>query len=297
MAEEFKTYRGSCHCGDYIYEIKLGLDFKATKCNCSSCYKKGGLWVIPKQDEIHWVEGGVDTLTSYTFGEKTFHHKFCPGCGAQLCIVGTMEVPKPGEPYNPTTVFNVRSFQYGQVGDVWTLETKTLDGKSYRKPYEPAKFTGPEPEAATEGAKIYTGSCHCGAIRLALKMKPLDKTSDERIMDCNCSICNRHGSTWMYPKKDQVVIEGEDNLGVYLFNTKLFGKTFCKICGIPIHNQPQPITEEQFNNLPEGHRKWLKSGQDLMPINLRTIDGLDVDDLNVVHYDGYNKNPPRYVEP
>lgn len=39
------------------------------------------------------------------------------------------------------------------------------------------------------------GSCHCGAVTIALKSKPLEtldiSKDEERIIDCNCSICVR----------------------------------------------------------------------------------------------------------
>ncbi|KAI0888927.1 glutathione-dependent formaldehyde-activating enzyme [Annulohypoxylon maeteangense] len=297
MAETLKTFRGSCHCGEYIYEVDLPEKFKPTECNCSSCYKKGALWIMPEPGKFRFVKGNVDTLTNYTFGEKTFNHKFCPNCGVHLLIVGYVELPKPGEVKDPMTGFNVRSFQYGQGVDVWTIERNHLDGKSFRAPYELPKFTGPEPTAVIEGGRLYNGSCHCGAIKVALKSKPLDKSSSERILECNCSICNRHGSVWSYPQKDQIVIEGEDNLGVYLFNTKLFGKTFCKTCGIAVHNHVLPISEEQFNQMPEAMQKFVESSKSVKPINLRLFNDLNVRDLNVGQFDGYNQTLPRYVEP
>lgn len=297
MAEELKTYRGNCHCAAYVYEVDLPKELKPTKCNCSSCYRKAVLWVIPKEKKnLRFIKGDMNSLTSYTFGQKTFDHKFCPTCGVQLFAVGHMEPPQPGEEKEPLTGVNVRTFQHGQV-DVWKIETEQVDGKSFRGSYEAPKFTGPEPKAEIEGGKLYTGSCHCGAVRVALKSKPLDKSSTEKIVECNCSICNRHGVVWLYPKKDQVVIEGEENLTTYLFNSMLWGKTFCKICGVPIHNKCEPITEEELNGMPEDRRNFIKGGQALTPINLRIFNDLNVEDLNVVQFDGYNKNLPMYVEP
>ncbi|KAI0899694.1 glutathione-dependent formaldehyde-activating enzyme [Annulohypoxylon nitens] len=297
MAEALKTFRGSCHCGEYIYEVDLSENFEPTECNCSFCYKKGALWIVPKPENFRFVKGDINTLTNYTFGLKTFNHKFCPNCGVQVLSIGYVETPKPGEVKEPVTGFNVRSFQYGQGVDVWTVKRKNIDGKSWRGSYVPPKFTGPEPTAAIEGGKIYTGSCHCGAIKVALISKPLDKSSPDRILECNCSICNRHGPAWIYPTKEQVVLEGEDNLGVYLFNTKLFGKTFCKTCGIAVHNQRQPISEEQLDAMPEGMRNWVKGSFGLMPINLRLFNDLNIKDLNVGQFDGYNQTQPRFVEP
>jgi hypothetical protein len=49
----------------------------------------------------------------------------------------------------------------------------------------------PEPTANIDGGKLYDGSCHCGAVTLAFKTKPLDETFDGRVIDCDCSICRR----------------------------------------------------------------------------------------------------------
>ncbi|KAL7627550.1 hypothetical protein AAE478_001743 [Parahypoxylon ruwenzoriense] len=297
MAQELKTYRGNCHCAAYVYEIKLPEVTELTECNCSICYKKAGLWSLVKRENLRFVKGDPDTLTNYTFGKKTFNHKFCPNCGIQLLVVGYLEPPKPGEEKEPLTGLNVRTFQHGQGVDVWKLEKKPLDGKSWPPLYEPAKYTGTEPKAEIEGGKLYTGSCHCGAVKVALKSKPLDKASTERISECNCSICGRIGAVWVYPKKEQVEIEGAENLAIYLFATKVFGKSFCKICGVQVHNVMQPTTEEQFSQMPKENADFIRGAIHIQPVNLRVFDDLDVHDLNVGQIDGYNFIKPLYVEP
>ncbi|KAI1481529.1 glutathione-dependent formaldehyde-activating enzyme [Daldinia eschscholtzii] len=289
MSGDLKTYRGSCHCGAFVYEAKMPHVFKVLECNCSSCYKKGALWVVPEPGNIRFVKGSVDGLTNYTFGEKTINHK-----ALQLLFVGDETLPKPGE--EPRMGANVRSFQHGQGVDVWNIMKFYANNKEFRGPYKAPKFTGPEPKAVIEGAKIYTGSCHCGAVRLALKSKPLDKNSTEPIKECNCSICNRMAYVWLYPRKEQVVIEGEENLAYYKFGTKLFGKSFCKTCGISVHNDIKPLPEEELNKLPEGQREFIKGAFSMTPINLRVLNDFDVGDLNVERDDGYSR-PPPYVEP
>ena len=67
-----------------------------------------------------------------------------------------------------------------------------FDGKNIGPPYQPAPYDGEEPKADIENGVVYHGSCHCGAVKVAVKTKgPLDKTYDERCMECNCSICQR----------------------------------------------------------------------------------------------------------
>lgn len=93
-------------------------------------------------------------------------------------------------------------------------------------PYEAPSYTGPEPGAEVANGRICKrwmdalpsplppapramhpltgrprhrpkdhGSCHCGAVTLAIKIKPLEtwdaSIDEERMVDCNCSICVR----------------------------------------------------------------------------------------------------------
>ncbi|KAI0014357.1 glutathione-dependent formaldehyde-activating enzyme [Xylariaceae sp. FL0662B] len=296
MAEEapLKTYRASCHCGAYVYEATLPEVTNAFECNCSVCYKKGVLWQVlgAGAANLRFVKGDPGTLRNYTFGQKRFDHKFCPTCGIALLITDRLAGKEP------ETWINVRTIQHGQGVDVWKLGIKLFDGKSLYPPaYAPAKFTGPAPQAEVEGGKLYTGSCHCGAVRLAFLSKPLDKTFPENIAECNCSMCGRQGTTWIYPPKEQVVIEGEENLALYVWGEKLWGKTFCKICGVPVHNVLQTISEEQVAKMTENAKKWTVGAAHLKPINLRLFDGVNVKDLNVGKIDGYNIVQPQYVEP
>jgi len=52
-------------------------------------------------------------------------------------------------------------------------------------------YNGPEPSSSVENVKTYHGSCHCGAVTLALKSAPLDKDYPDAVMECACSICVR----------------------------------------------------------------------------------------------------------
>lgn len=72
--------------------------------------------------------------------------------------------------------------------------TSSYDGAALGNKYEPAAYTGPEPEPThfTDG-KVYHGSCHCGAVTAAVKLPTSleDKSYKEMIMECNCSLCRR----------------------------------------------------------------------------------------------------------
>ncbi|KAI1298391.1 glutathione-dependent formaldehyde-activating enzyme [Xylaria venustula] len=299
--KSLKTYRANCHCAAYVYEVTLPEVTTASQCNCSICYKKGAIWVFPKPDGVKFVKGDPAALKNYTFGKKAFTHKSCSTCGNSVMFVGHLESAKPNEDHEIETGINIRLFQHGQI-DSWKLPLIKFDGASLFQPaYEAPKFTGKEPTAEIEGGKLYTGSCHCGAITVALKSKPLDESFTDDIgfgfLECNCSSCARAGYVWTYPKKTQVVIEGIENLGMYTFGRKTAGKTFCKICNVPIHNEVLKFTEEELATKTEKEREYILGGQSFAPVNLRIINNFDVNDLNVRQFDGYSEHQPAYVEP
>lgn len=113
------------------------------------------------------------------------------------------------------------------------------------------------------------GSCHCGAVTLAVKVdKPLEDrditVDEERIVECNCSICMRvslpflarqcawltlsQGAyIWIYPLKEDTVIEGREHLAYRSFRKNIVRKAFCKHCGVHVCNEPNPLTGEQSN--------------------------------------------------
>ncbi|RYO76841.1 hypothetical protein DL766_010376 [Monosporascus sp. MC13-8B] len=294
-----KTYRGCCHCGAYIFDAKLpeASSINASECNCSICSRLGAVWKFPlRSEDIAFVKGDLATLTSYAFGNKMITYKFCPKCGVSLVGVGYLQPPKEGEEREPAIAVSLRAIQQGQGLDIWKMDLGFVDGASFPPVYESPVYTGPEPKAEVEGGKLYTGSCHCGAVRVAVKTKPLGKTYDAPIRECNCSICLRHGALWIYPNKEQVEIQGEENLGTYTFGTHAWGKTFCKTCGVPVHNQIQALTEEQLGKFSEDVRNFILGAAHLKPVNIRILNGINTKELNVSRIDGYSM-PPVFVEP
>jgi hypothetical protein len=70
-----------------------------------------------------------------------------------------------------------------------TNTLRRYDGwNHFQPPYDPPKFTGELPKFDGEGLKVYTGSCHCGAVTIAVKTKPFPEVE---VKEDNCSICQR----------------------------------------------------------------------------------------------------------
>jgi len=72
-----KTYRGNCHCGAFVFELKSPELAKGSECNCSICSKKGYIWTRAGLDDFRVVKGDEKDLTAYTFGSGKFAHLVC----------------------------------------------------------------------------------------------------------------------------------------------------------------------------------------------------------------------------
>ncbi|OIW31745.1 glutathione-dependent formaldehyde-activating enzyme [Coniochaeta ligniaria NRRL 30616] len=285
--ESLKSYRGNCHCGAFVFELKVPEIKVASECNCSICKKKGYLFTFPGDGMT--VVKGEGSLKEYTFSEGNTKHRFCPTCGTP--VMGYNAKFPPGM----NNAINVRTIQ---DLDIWKLETKPFDGKGLGAPYTPPAYSGPEPSAEIEGAELYTGSCHCGAVTACLKTKPLDSTYPDPIVECSCSNCQRAAYIWIYPKKDQIVIQGRENLSYYVFGTGGWRKGFCKTCGVQIMNEPNTLTPEQVEALPAAARAWRDEKLDSLPTTIRILNDFEFDAVKdkVARFDGWNMGA-GYVNP
>ena len=108
------------------------------------------------------------------------------------------------------------------------------------------------------------GSCHCGNVKFEAEG---DITS---AMSCNCSICQRKGSLmWFVPRSALRLLTPEEDLSTYLFNKHRIKHHFCATCGI--HPYGEALAP---------------SGEAMAAINLRCIEGIDLQAIPVTHYDG-----------
>ncbi|GJN72613.1 glutathione-dependent formaldehyde-activating gfa [Purpureocillium lilacinum] len=285
---QLRTYRGNCHCKAFVYEVELPEIKSAFECNCSICHKKGYLWVFPGDGRFEIVKGTDDTLARYTFGPEKLTHRFCPTCAT----------PVMGEFVEGNKrALNVRAIQ---GVNTWALEKQPYDGAALGEKYVPPEHKGPLPPAI-DGHKLYTGSCHCGAVTLAFMSKPLDETFTDLTAECNCSICGRNGYRWTYPSNKRVVLFASDpaNLGRYSFARHVLNKTFCRICGVCMTNEYSDLSEEErkaLGALPA--RGFAKSMKTQHPLNLRVFPDVDLARLRAPKLnDGAKIISPRYVNP
>ncbi|MEI9963558.1 MAG: GFA family protein [Caulobacteraceae bacterium] len=80
----------------------------------------------------------------------------------------------------------------------------------------------------------YDGACHCGAVRFHVRLSDGLRTARR----CNCSICRMRGGVAVTARiEDLQVLQGEEILGTYRFNTGVAAHHFCTRCGIYTHHQ------------------------------------------------------------
>jgi hypothetical protein len=114
-------------------------------------------------------------------------------------------------------------------------------------------------------AQTYSGGCHCGKVRYQAQLD-LSKP----VIVCNCSLCSRTGTMLTFIPAAQFTLQsGEDSLTDYQFNTKNIHHLFCKVCGI-----------KSFT------RGKNKDGSDVVSINTRCLDDVDLKSLTTHEYDG-----------
>jgi hypothetical protein len=114
----------------------------------------------------------------------------------------------------------------------------------------------------------YRGSCHCGKVAFEVEGE-IDSA-----LACNCSICRRKGSLlWFVPRTQFELKTAQDAARTYLFNKHVIRHRFCPECGIhPYADATHP-----------------KTGVPIVAINLRCLDGVDLDSVKVVHFDGASR--------
>lgn len=112
---------------------------------------------------------------------------------------------------------------------------------------------------------VYTGSCHCGAVRFEVEGEV------DSGLACNCSMCSRKGSLlWFVPRENMRLLTDEDAASTYLFNKHAIRHRFCGVCGIhPYAEAVHPAT-----------------GKPMAAINLRVLEDFDLASVPVKHVDG-----------
>jgi hypothetical protein len=120
----------------------------------------------------------------------------------------------------------------------------------------------PDVDGQTMTRRRFEGGCHCGRVRFAVH----GDLATAAI--CNCSICLKKGFLHLIvPSSDFELISGHDDLTTYSFNTGIAKHHFCSVCGTHPFYVP-------------------RSDPDKIDVNVRCLDGVDLDSLKPASFDG-----------
>jgi len=110
----------------------------------------------------------------------------------------------------------------------------------------------------------HRGSCHCGRVAFEVEGEI------DQALACNCSICQRKGALlWFVPRERMVLTTPESAASTYTFGAHRIAHRFCPLCGIhPFGEGSDP------------------SGKAMAAINLRCIEGIDLERVPVQQFDG-----------
>ena len=111
---------------------------------------------------------------------------------------------------------------------------------------------------------IYKGSCHCGNIAF-------EADGDlEKVIECNCSICSKHGSLhWFVPLEHFHLLTSGNDVGTYTFNKHIIKHRYCLKCGCSPYSEGIAPT-----------------GSYVVAVNARCLDGIDLSSIATGHFDG-----------
>ena len=111
----------------------------------------------------------------------------------------------------------------------------------------------------------HKGGCHCGRVQFEVEA-PAAIQADQ----CNCSICRMTGYLHLIvPRSDFRLLNGEDDIETYTFNTGVAQHYFCRHCGIKSFYVP-------------------RSHPDGISVNTNCLQPGSIESITVTPFDGVN---------
>ena len=123
----------------------------------------------------------------------------------------------------------------------------------------------------------HKGGCHCGSVQFEI-----EAPADIQASRCNCSICHMSGFLHLFvSRKNFLLLQGEDEITTYTFNSGVAQHHFCKHCGIKSFYVPRshpdglsinvncldPATIVSVEETPFDGRNWEQNVSELSPIS------------------------------
>ena len=110
----------------------------------------------------------------------------------------------------------------------------------------------------------YKGRCHCGKTLYEVEVNL------ESVICCNCSHCQMKGLLLVFvPASAFTLLTDEATQSAYHFNKHTIDHLFCTSCGVQSYAKGKD-----------------KEGNETKAINVRCLEGIDFENLNLMKVDG-----------
>jgi hypothetical protein len=113
------------------------------------------------------------------------------------------------------------------------------------------------------GLVQHSGGCHCGRVKFVVAAPAAIEA-----IECNCSICGKNGFLHLIvPKSRFFLLQGEESLSTYTFNSGVAKHFFCRVCGVKSFYIPR--------SHPDGYS-----------VNVRCLEPDTISHISVTPFDG-----------
>ncbi|MET0501522.1 MAG: GFA family protein [Candidatus Binatia bacterium] len=122
----------------------------------------------------------------------------------------------------------------------------------------------------------HSGGCHCGRVRFEIQAE-----ADIEAVECNCSVCSKTGFLHLIvPRSRFRLLQGEESLSTYTFNTGVAKHLFCEVCGIKSFYIPRSHPQDYS-------------------VNVRCLEPGTIRKITVVPFDGqhWEDHAAEFVQP
>ncbi len=110
--------------------------------------------------------------------------------------------------------------------------------------------------------RSHQGACHCGAVRFEIAAEVTE------LVTCNCSLCRKRNAVMAMVHESRFkLLQGQDELALYRWNSRVAKHYFCSICGIYVF-----------------HRR--RSRPDHYAVNVFCLEDVAADKITRIAFDG-----------
>lgn len=120
-----KTIRGKCHCGATQFEVS-GVPADVTRCSCTFCAKRGGLWAYYEPAQFRLL-AGQDSVVAYSTNPEMHKHYHCGRCGCSAYSDTPAWVSVDAPPVGRRISVNARLFE---DFDLDAVPVRFIDGRN-----------------------------------------------------------------------------------------------------------------------------------------------------------------------